>query len=202
MDGFAAFRARYIDSAAYHEAGHMTAAADQGMPLSSHGIHIDPQGNGISYYWHREPGDPTNSPRDQEERERTIVALYAGRIAQQKFFPDAPQEAWEADDGKIEALLDEMCTADRSAIAARLLEQARGLVERRWHVIEALAGALLAKPLSPQSERETHKNWSRGQSSVEKRMSASEVAEFFNNFRIQTSIVPDSVGNYDPWLRQ
>jgi hypothetical protein len=81
-DGFAAFQAQYVESAAYHEAGHITAAVVQQMPLRSHGIHVDPKANGIAYYWHREPGDLANSDRDLEERERTIVALYAGRIAQ------------------------------------------------------------------------------------------------------------------------
>jgi hypothetical protein len=108
MIGFAEFQDRYVESAAYHEAGHLTAAADQGMPLRSRGIHVDPKGNGISYYWHREPGDLANSQKDQEQRRRTILALYAGRIAQQKFFPDTPREAWEADDRKIHALFDEM----------------------------------------------------------------------------------------------
>ena len=190
-----AFQARYVDSAAYHEAGHMTAAAVQQMPLRSRGIHVDPKGSGIAYYWHREPGDPADSQKDREERQRTIVTLYAGRIAQQKFFPDAPEEDWQADDKKMHTLLDEMHLAERQAVEDEMWERARELVDRRWPVIAALAKTLLAKPLSPQPQCEIEENWSRGGTSAEKWMSASEVVEFFNKFEIPTHIRPDSGGS-------
>ncbi len=176
----------------------MTAAADQGLPLRSRGIHVDPMGNGISYYWHREPGHPDDSQLDREQRERTIVALYAGRIAQQLFFPDTPQENWQADEVVTNKLLDEMHLADRQGTARKLREQAISLVERRWLVIEALARTLLARPISPQPQCEITQNWSKGQTTLEKQMTGSEIVEFFNCFGIVTHIISDAVGSYEP----
>ena len=198
MVGFAEFQALYVESAAYHEAGHLTAAADQGMPLRDRGIRVDPAGNGIAYYWHREPGDSADSQRDREQRERTIVALYAGRIAQQLFFPDTPQEAGQADDVKTHRLLDEMHLADRQGTARTLCERAKELVERRWPVIESLARNLLARPISPQPQCEIEENWSNGQTTEERRLNGPEVVEFFNSFGIATHIVSDEVGTYEP----
>jgi len=39
---WAEFQARYVESPAYHEAGHTVAAAIQMMPLRERGIHVDP----------------------------------------------------------------------------------------------------------------------------------------------------------------
>jgi hypothetical protein len=41
---------QYVDSCAYHEAGHTVVAVALGMPLRDRGVHIDTMGNGISYY--------------------------------------------------------------------------------------------------------------------------------------------------------
>src|SRR5713226_9099367 len=87
---YADFFAKYVDSTAYHEAGHITAAVVQGMPLRERGIHVDPTGRGIAYYWERESGDLENTEQDQEERKLTIVALYAAHAAQLNFMPDCP----------------------------------------------------------------------------------------------------------------
>jgi hypothetical protein len=43
----------YVDSCAYHEAGHTVVAVALEMPLRNRGVHIDTMGNGISYYWFR-----------------------------------------------------------------------------------------------------------------------------------------------------
>jgi hypothetical protein len=60
------------------------------MPLRNRGVHIDTIGNGIAYYWYRTVGDTNNTPADIAERERTIIAAYAGYIAQEKFYPKCP----------------------------------------------------------------------------------------------------------------
>lgn len=151
------FLARYVESAAYHEAGHITAAAVQQMPLQERGVHVDSEGGGISYYWHREPGDRSNSAQDQLERERTVIAIYAGRVAQERFFPYCPEDAWSGDEVKCCALLEEMYPADLDAQGAArntLLGKAAGLVAQHWSVIEGLARALLAKPYVAQPETE------------------------------------------------
>lgn len=57
------FISKYVQSAAYHEAGHATVAALQGMPLQQGGIHVDSEGSGVSYYWHRSPGSPASVVR-------------------------------------------------------------------------------------------------------------------------------------------
>jgi ATP-dependent Zn protease len=93
----AKIREEYANSAAYHEAGHAVIAALQGLWLRTRGIHVDQEGNGITYYGHRLPGDFSNSARDQQERERTIVALHAGRIAQVRVFPECPEANWATD---------------------------------------------------------------------------------------------------------
>jgi hypothetical protein len=59
----------FCESAAYREAGHISAAVAQKMPLQEQGIHIDVKGSGISYYWHRTPGDKRNTEQDRIERE-------------------------------------------------------------------------------------------------------------------------------------
>ena len=80
--GLLQFLARQAESAAYHEAGHVVAAVIQHMPLRERGLHVDTEGSGISYYWHRLPGNPGSSHQDQLEREQTIIAIYAGWASQ------------------------------------------------------------------------------------------------------------------------
>ena len=75
----------YVESCAYHEAGHTVVAVSLEMPLRKRGVHVDTIGNGISYYWFRVPGDPNNNQADVLERERTIISTYAGFNAQKKF---------------------------------------------------------------------------------------------------------------------
>jgi hypothetical protein len=46
-----------VESAAYHEAGHIVAAVVQKMPIRQAGIDVDLCGCGCAYYFHREVGD-------------------------------------------------------------------------------------------------------------------------------------------------
>jgi hypothetical protein len=187
--------AQYFKSAAYHEAGHITVAALQGMRLRERGIHVDLEGSGISYYCHRLPGDLANSERDQLERARTIIALYAGITAQRKFFPDCPEKDWASDKATICALLEEMHPAGaaaRSAARNNLEKQAEQLVSQNWPIIEGLAMTLLAMPETPLPPIEIKEKWSHGNKGTEKWMPGSEVGEFFRKFQIAASILPDS----------
>lgn len=178
---FAQFQARYIESAAYHEVGHVTAAVVQKMPLQEQGVHIDVKGSGISYYWHRRPGDPQNTEQDRVERELTIVAIYAGQAIQQRVFPDCPETNWADDGPEISLLLDEMNLPDlktRTAVEATLWERASKLVTEHWSLIESLVQALLAKPTTLQPSIEIQRNWSHGQTNLEKWMNGSEIVNF------------------------
>lgn len=192
---------QYVKSAAYHEAGHTTAAVLQEMPLRQRGIHVDSEGSGISYYWHRLPGDLANSENDQFERERTVIALYAGITAQRKFYPDCPEEDWASDRATICALLEEMHPADpaaRSAAQNNLEEKAEQLVSQNWPIIEGLASALVDRPYTPMPPIEIEENWSHSKKKIEKWMQGTEVVEFLKKFQILAYILPDSPGKHDP----
>jgi len=104
---------QYLDSCAYHEAGHTVVAVALEMPLRNRGVHIDTMGNGISYYWFRTVGDPNNAPADIAERERTIISTYAGYIAQKKSYPECPRGGDFFDLDQNIKLLQEMYAANR-----------------------------------------------------------------------------------------
>jgi hypothetical protein len=189
---FAEYHARYVDSAAYHEAGHVTAAVFQDMPLQEQGVHVDVKGSGISYYWHRVPGDPQNSEHDRLERQQSIVVIYAGQAAQQTFFPDCPEDKWSHDRHEIASLLGEMNLSDEETrtVEAMLWERASQLVASHWSLIESLAQALLAKPITLQPTVEMMRNWSHGKTNLEKWMSGPEIAEFFKKTGVACQVRP------------
>lgn len=188
-------------NAAYHEAGHVTAAVLQDMHLRDRGIHVDSRGSGISYYCHRSPGDPANSAIDQLERERTIIALFAGIISQKKFLLEHPgKEAWASDRATICALLEELHPSDpaaRSAAQNDLEERAERLVSQNWKVIEDLVSALLAKAYTPMPPIEIAEGWSRDKARIEKSMCGSEVVGFFKQFQIAALIRREEVEPLD-----
>jgi hypothetical protein len=184
-------KAQYFMSAAYHEAGHTTAAVLQQMPLQERGILVYQEASGVSYYCHRVPGDLANSRKDQSERERTITALYAGTIAQARFFPDCPESDWASDKATICALLKEMHPADlaaRSVTQDKLRENAEQLVSKNWPIIECLASTLLAKSDMLLPTIEIEGKASQDSKRIGKWMRGSEVAEFFGRLQIATSI--------------
>lgn len=199
------FIAKYVQSAAYHEAGHVTGTALQGMPLRQGGIHVDSEGSGVSYYWHRSPGDPAMSTSDQLERQRTVIALYAGWISQTKFFPDprCPQEAWASDRATICKLLKEMHPTDpvaQSAAQEIFRNKAEEIVSQNWSVIEGLALTLLAKPETPQPQTEIVAGWSQGKRKVERWMRGSEVAELLRKLGVSACVRPASDKGLDRQL--
>jgi hypothetical protein len=177
---FTQLREHAVMSTAYHEAGHMVAAYVLGLPLLDGGIHIDLELSGVAYYCHRLPGDLSNSPQDEVERENTVIALYSGRIAQVRFFPDYDDPAsWESDEAIANQLLKESEYDSPRASEQRLRLQAESLVESYWGFIEGLASALLAKPITAMPQHELEKGWSKGTRKQEKCMSHSEVSDFF-----------------------
>jgi hypothetical protein len=183
----AKIKEEYVNSAAFHEAGHVVIAALQGLWLRARGMHVDLEGNGIAYYGHRLPGDLSNSAEDQQEREKTIVALHAGRIAQVRVFPECPDANWAGDENVVRALLDEMYTSDlnvRSAAAQRLQQQAQELVRGHWAPIHSLATELLSKPSTEQPPIEIEENWSHGKTRLERWIPASEVVQILRSYGI------------------
>jgi hypothetical protein len=177
---FKQFREQAVMSTAYHESGHMVAAVVLGLPLLDGGIHIDLELSGVSYYCHRLPGDPSKSRQDQLEREKTVIALYAGRIAQLRFLPDYDDPAsWESDRAIATQLLAELEQGSPRASEGSLWHQAESLVASNWRFIEGLASALLAKPITAMSQDELEKGWSKGTRKQEKCMSHAEVSDFF-----------------------
>ncbi len=79
---------REVEGGAYHEAGHVTAAVVQAMPLRQAGLHVDLHGHGCANYFDRPNSDPGMTQLDHRERKLTIVALYAAHVAQLRFYPE------------------------------------------------------------------------------------------------------------------
>jgi len=181
------FRDEYVKSAAYHEAGHVVVAALQGMPLQEAGIRVDSEGSGVSHYWHRCPGDHATAPSDQLERERTIIALHAGRISQTRYLggADCPENAWASDNATICKLLEEMQPTGVSArrrADAKLRCKAEEIVSNNWEAIKCLAEAVLGKTPQPQADQ------SGCGRKAERRMSGSEVKKLLEEFGICATV--------------
>jgi len=102
---------KYVESAAYHEAGHMVVAALCGFPLRKRGLRIDEKGFGLACY--KKQDDPKCSDTDS-----IIVAAYAGLIAQEEFYSRVHSEKWLPDGAhtdldEINALLDKKHPSNR-----------------------------------------------------------------------------------------
>jgi len=188
---------KYIDSCAYHEAGHTVVAVALRMPLRDRGVHIDSMGNGISYYWFRTPGDPSNGPDDILERERTIISTEAGFIAQRKFYPECPHGGNFYDRDQNIKLLDEMYPNRNDWFAAqeRLYAEAVRLVGTHWDAIEVLAKAVLDQPLTARSI-DSERQWSTD--SVEQWIDGNRVITILKGFQLEPFIRDESQGKFYP----
>jgi len=188
----------YVDSCAYHEAGHTVVAVSLGMPLRNGGVHIDTIGNGISYYWFRTVGDPNNTPADILERERTIVSTYAGFNAQKKFHPQCPPGGnWYDCDQNIK-LLDEMYSANRDKWfpeQAKLNNESVRLVGQHWAAIDALANTILEQPLTPRVH-DPERPWSTD--TVERWIDGKKIVSILLGFHLQPVIRDESEGLFYP----
>jgi hypothetical protein len=77
------------------------------------------------------------------ERERTIVVIEAGYLANCKLIPDYPLEVARDDREKEIALLDEIHPDGAwSETDQKLTAEALGLVERHWRAVEQVAAAI------------------------------------------------------------
>jgi hypothetical protein len=184
-------------SAAHHEAAHAVAAVRFGLPLQDTGLHLDTVDGGITFNLHRKPGDPNNTPADVEERERSIVMIKAGYIANLKLFPNTPA-AVASDDRKEEiALLNEMYAPSGQQwmnADSRLTGEAQSLVDKHWDAIRALAQAVVAKPVAPRS-RESFQKWSSPYPN-EKYIDGYEIASILKDFGLNAIVRNESEGIY------
>jgi hypothetical protein len=182
--------------AAHHESSHAVACVVLGLPLQDTGIRIDTLGGGITFNLHREPGSLSNTIADITERERSIVMIKAGFMANLRVFPGSPAELAADDRDEEIRLLNEMHPQDGQAWAEadkRLSEESRTLVDQHWNAIQALAGALLARPVTPRAP-ESLKKWSRD--SQEQWMDGNEVAAILRNFQLSAIVRSESQGTY------
>jgi hypothetical protein len=176
-------------SVAYHEAGHVVVAAVLGLRLHARGsIRTDRQGKGEAHYDRRKPG--TKSGFDLQGK-HTVVANYAGLIAQQKFHPSCSTLCANDDEEKSRHLLIEMYERGQkgpkadfiaavAAVAAtehQYRNEARMLVEHYWCAITALAEALWQVPADKfDDDAEAGCDWIIDPRNKQSRLDAAEVA--------------------------
>jgi hypothetical protein len=187
-----------INSAAYQEAGHMTAAVLQAMPIRSKGLYIDLYGHGVANYFDRPETDLGMTALDIRERKLTIIALFAAHPAQQRFFAGCEKVGWFKDLTRITALSQQICPSDEIAQAAvrrDLLGRATKLVDLHWHIIQKLAETLLATPCIPIPSEEITVGWGTGPEV--RHMGGNDIVDFFSGYKIPAKVVDDSTSSYD-----
>ena len=186
---------KQVESVAYHEAGHMTAAVVQAMPIRASGLHVDLHGYGCADYFERRVGDLAVKEVDRQERKFTIIALFAAHMAQLRFHPDCQQDGWGNDLEKVKGLIREMHLTNEQAqtLQEELRQRARKLVDDYWPVIEELAKTLLSKTSTFMSHEDAR--WGIG--TLKRHMPGTEIKEFFARYNIQVKIVSDDVRDYD-----
>lgn len=191
---------KQIESAAYHEAGHMTAAIVQAMPIRASGMYVDLLGCGVSNYFDRPESDLGMAELDMIERKRTIIALYSAHPAQLRFYPETEKNGWTKDLIKIGTLSRQLRPTNEDAqIAVRkeLLGRAQKLVDKFWPIVEELATALLAKSCIPMPPEEIAVGWGTGQV---RNLSGSEIADHFAKHKIHTTVLDPTTQRYESTL--
>src|SRR5580658_3836056 len=134
---------------AHHEAGHLVAAAVQGLKLRPEGLAVDARGEGLGCYC-KHPGD------SDEQRERVIVATFSGYNGESKScsdrgFPqhDSMLQIFSCDGREARTIISQLSylSVARTAFAIEEELQARSrmLVTQEWQAIRAIADALLER---------------------------------------------------------
>src|SRR6266404_4602256 len=173
--------ARY---AAYHEAGHAVAAAVVGFPFRSSGIHVDHDGLGITRIVC--PSRRCSNPFSdlQASQARMVVVLFAGLLAQKRFYPESSNNSAVADETQIEQYLGAVYRTDEAAklIARNYLKQeAERLVDAFGCAIAKVAENLWAKECTPVTEE-----WDT-RLPLEKTIGASVIVEILKEWNISCS---------------
>lgn len=183
--------AKYVESCAYHEAGHAVIAAAQHIPLKTGGIRIDQKGSGFSHYQVTKLSGSKNVGPDPE-REKAIRSTQAGYIAQEKFylrfFDRLPPSGSSHDSDYIRGLLEEMYSGrnDFSEAINKLAAETRQLVDEHWQAIEALAQTLLQKEWESQAPPSGERRWST--QLAQKKMDGAEVVALLQQYQISASV--------------
>jgi len=176
--------------AARHEAGHLVVAAVEGLRLRDDGIILAADAQGIACYCKEAKNDP--------ERKSVAKATYAGYYAESRFcaalgLPGKPEDwqAWGDGDeaAKIINAMDDASLKNGtvSATMAELQAAAKAFVEQHWTAIEAVADALLAKPLEPLRQFKSGNGWT--DQSEARHLTGAEVADVLNGIGIRVAVV-------------
>lgn len=178
----------YIESVAYHEAGHVVVAAVLGLRLGRHGIRLDREGRGMSYYEFRSPRSWADAV-PKIDIKATIVATLAGLIAQMKFYPECSTHGATDDETIVDLLLKEQHPNDIIGVETlarmRLQKESVELVDEHWSAIEAIAKALWAKQFTPR-QIEPEPMWSH--SADEKVLDGLEIVSILADFHISAQL--------------
>jgi len=162
-------------------------------------MHIDRIGGGITLNFHRKPGCPDDGHNDVIQRERSIVVIKAGYLANLKVSSISPAALASNDRHEECRLLDEMYPRGGWAWAEadeRLRAESARLVDEKWEAIKALARSLLTKPITlrpPESFLEwgspdTHEQW----------MDGNEIATLVSKFGLTATVRSAAEGVYHP----
>jgi len=171
---------KYLESVAYHEAGHAIVAAAQGLPILREGVRLDRAGCGLMCYRFRNPDLSI-------QWKEAVVVSFAGLPSQQLIYPDCPTV--RSQDDETSALSYMMAQSlegqDLETIKSVLRDRSRFLVQQYSEAIKALGAALWAKQWV---DREI--DWT--PFPKEKAIGGREVVLLANQFGIKTEFVDES----------
>jgi hypothetical protein len=169
---------------AHHEAGHVVVAARQGVPLRVEGISVDPVGEGLACYWK----EPENNDLS---RKNVIRATFAGFDAEEEFcrlhslpilkgLPIICSTDWIEARTQASRLDDIGPFASVNEVQDVLHGESRHFVKQHWHVIDAIAAALLMKAWEPLQELKSGGIWS--QQTTAKYLKGEELVTLLRSF--------------------
>jgi hypothetical protein len=182
---------KYVESCAYHEAGHVVIGSVGRIPLRKQGICIDQKGAGYSHYKTMRLTGVKNVGRDPR-RDKAIRSTQAGYLSQEKyylrFFKQLPPSGSSNDTNYVNGLLDEMYDSRQQFFEEkdRLAAETQQLVNQHWQAIEAIAQTLIRKTPETQAPRSGERRWST--QLFERRLDRYEVVAQLNHFNIPASV--------------
>jgi hypothetical protein len=182
---------------AHHEAGHLVAAATQGLKLRSEGMAVDARGEGLACYC-KQPGD------SDEQRERVIIATFSGYNSEVQLcaargysMPDETLLILSCDAREARETITKLSylSPSRTALQIEKLLQnlSRALVQQKWEVICRVAEALLIKAWEPLRPLKSGNVWSQEQSA--KYIDGEEVAGLLVPFGIHAEVTSSCKGD-------
>ena len=132
---------------AYHEAGHAVAAAIQGFSFRSGGIYADSNGHGNTEFIKTPARCSKPFSATEEKQKRTLVVLFAGLVAQKRWWPSSPDKYGDCDEEEVEQYLSAIYRTEPEREIARSFfkNEAIRLVSIWAHLVENVASRLLAQ---------------------------------------------------------